>query len=291
MPHELSGGASGRSAVITSALTPLLQVPAAAFAGVELHKISDIACGSNFSIVAFVSGQVFAAGDASLAEHEPWRVFQRISNETGQSALPDSLFALHAAGFTAFVTSRDGEVFMFSINDMRSSFGGKKAILQPFHAIRGASFVTGCSNGYAAIGSAALGMTESANARIYKAEECPEIVAPSEGSNSKQLIIPPPIARPPPEAEELDTREDVSHRIIPPSCPGQDIYTWGKGEDGRLGHGAVYVGSEKSVLAPQKIAAMSKFSVACIAAGDKCVGICVSFPAFILLLLADSQRV
>ncbi len=249
----------------------LLQVPAAAFAGSESHKISDLACGSNFSIVAFVSGQVFAAGDASLPEYEAWRGFQYISNETGQSALPDSLFALYAAGFTAFVTSRDGEVFMFSINDMRSSFGGKKAILQPFHAIRGASFVTGCASGFAAIGSAALGMTESAIARVHDAVECPEIVAPSEGSMAQQLVIPPPIVRPPPEAEELDTREDVSHRIIPPSCPGQDIYSWGKGEDGRLGHGDVYVGSEKSVLAPQKIAALSKFSVSCIAAGDKCV--------------------
>jgi hypothetical protein len=233
-----------------------------------------MACGSNFSIISFVAGQVFAAGDASLAEHEVWRSFQRVSNEAGQSALPDSLFALHAVGFTAFVTSRDGEVFMFSISDIRSSFGGKKAILQPFHAVRGASFVTGCSSGYAAIGSAALGMTESANARVNDVGECREIVAPSEGSASKPLTLPPPIPRPPPDAEELDAREDVSHRIIPPSCPGQDIYCWGKGEDGRLGHGAVYVESEKSVLAPQKIAAMSKFSVSCIAAGDKCVRTC-----------------
>ncbi len=274
MSHDVSGGISGHEQSSSTPRNSALQVPAAVFAGVDSHKISDIACGSNFSIVAFVSGQVFAAGDASLTEHEYWRSFQRLSNETGQSALPDSLFALHAVGSTAFITSRDGEVFMFSINDIRSSFAGKKAILQPFHAIRGASFVTGCASGYAAIGSAALGMTESANARIFNALECSEIVAPSEGSITQQLILPPPISRPPPEAEELDTREDVSHRIIPPSCPGQDIYSWGKGEDGRLGHGDVYVGSERSVLAPQKIAAMSKFSVSCIAAGDKCVMRC-----------------
>ena len=249
----------------------MAQVPADSFNGVESLKISDVACGSNFSIVSFVTGQVFAAGDASLAEYATWRSFQRISNETGQSALPDSLFALHAAGFTAFVTSRDGEVFMFSLNDMRSSFGGKKAILQPFHAIRGASFVTGCSFGYAAIGSAALGMSESAVVRIFDAAESPEVVVPSEGSSTKQLILPPPVPIPPPAAEELDTREDVAHRIIPPSCPGQDMYTWGKGEDGRLGHGAVYVESQKSILAPQKVSAMSKFSVSCISAGEKCV--------------------
>jgi hypothetical protein len=238
---------------------------------VSAPKISDVACGSNFSIISFVSGQVFAAGDASLAQYEAWRCFQSVSNESGDSALPDSIFALHAAGLFAFVTSRDGEVFMFSISDMRSSFGGKKAILQPFHAIRGASFVTGCASGFAAIGSAALGMSESAVFRTFDASQIVEVVAPSEGSITKPLIKAPPVPRAPPESEDLDTRDDVSHRIIPPSRPGQDIYSWGKGEDGRLGHGAVYVESEKSILAPQKIDALSKFSVSSISAGDKCV--------------------
>jgi len=126
------------------------QVPAESFSSVQSFKICDMA------VVGFVCGQVFAAGDASLAEHATCRSFQRMCNASSQSALPDSLFALQAVGFTAFVTSRDGEVFMFFINHMRSSFGGKKAILQPFHAIRGASFVTSCSLAYATIGSAAI---------------------------------------------------------------------------------------------------------------------------------------
>ena len=97
-------------------------------------------CGCNLSIVRFVCGQVFSAGDASLDEHATCRSFQRMCNESGHSALPDSLFALHAVRFTAFLTCRHRQLFMFSINNMRSSFREKKAMLQRFHAIGGASF-------------------------------------------------------------------------------------------------------------------------------------------------------
>jgi len=42
-------------------------------------------------------------------------------NQSGHSALPDSLFALHAVRFAAFFTCRHRQLFMFSISHMRSS--------------------------------------------------------------------------------------------------------------------------------------------------------------------------
>ena len=51
----------------------------------------------------------------------------------------------------------------------------KKAMLQRFHAIRGASLVTGCSLGYAAIGSAALRMSDSAVVRVLHAAESAQV--------------------------------------------------------------------------------------------------------------------
>ena len=219
--------------------------------------VADIAAYANGSMALSNSGRVFTFGDAKDSSHH-----HRVPSLMRRLPKTDRVVAIARTFNTLYAVSDTGCLFRWSPQAIDHSHvgdeeGAEPDVLEPFHAIKG---VVRLYCGHAHMGVICTSDMGCTLAMVARDRATTWSSDPSKASLEKitdGTVMLPIQAQP----EHLD---DVATEVIQesPSRQGDGyVLTYGKGVDGRLGHGLEYTRSEESVRFPKKVHTLAKMSI------------------------------
>lgn len=216
--------------------------------------VADIATYGCGSMALTNSGRVYTFGDAKDSSHH-----HRVPTLMKRLPKTDLIVAIARSSNTIYAVSDSGNLFRWTA----SSDGGHAVEeegevddLEPFHAIKGVVRLYAGYNHMAVICTADMGCTQTMITRDRATTWSNDPSKASLEKISDGTVMVPIQASP----EHLD---DVATEVVQesPSRQGDGyIMTYGKGVDGRLGHGLEYTRCEESTMNPKKVHTMAKMS-------------------------------
>jgi alpha-tubulin suppressor-like RCC1 family protein len=219
--------------------------------------VADVAAKGTLSIILTNSGKALMFGDAADAQYQQFRRPSHIH------VIPKGEFisAVECTSNRCYALSDVGRIYRWSVRDI--NLVPEASALEPFHAISGVFRLFCGAHHMAVLCTISHGLTATMMTRQKVGEVAHDISAPNkikeadEASQVALKVMP----------EFLDDFDGGSTSESPSREGDGYVMTYGKGLDGRLGHGLTYSLSEASKLKPAKVEKLSKNSICFIGCG------------------------
>jgi len=220
--------------------------------------VANVAAKGTLSLILTNSGKVFTFGDAADAQYEQFR------RPTHIHVIPKGEFisTVECTSNRAYALSDVGRIYRWSVRDI-NLVPDASLPLEPFHAISGVFRLFCGAHHMAVLCTVSHGLSATMLTRQKVGEMAHDISAPNrvkeadEASQVALKVMP----------EFLDDFDGGSTSESPSREGDGYVMTYGKGLDGRLGHGLTYSLSEASKLKPAKVEKLSKNSICFIGCG------------------------
>ena len=230
-------------------------VPTPVIAFADEH-IADVAASHNGSLALTNAGRVFTFGNSEI------EVGCRLPRHVYTLPKADPIVSIAKDASFDYAVSDTGNLFRWPASDTNWDGDGKTET-ESFHAIKGVLRIYTGQNHVAVICTSDMGCTQAMISRDKSSSFSNDISKASLEKFPEESTQTPMSA----VAEYLDNfnRDQIFESV---SREGDGtLYTYGKGNFGRLGHGLEYTRCEESVRHPKKVEILARMSI-----NDICCG-------------------